>query len=212
MLGAVFTTAVAVVIGLTVPVDRMRSTPPPPRSTVQPPRSTVQPPRSTQPPKSALQPPRKSSSSVLLKGGKVGKSGSCAICLLHGSLEETRECGHSFHAACVEPWVRQGLTSYCPICRVSQPEIAATTAPVTGVTGTQASAPLSLPPAAQDAATLATGTLAPSTQAAAATLDTGTQAIATPEIAVSIPLPAASVSFERVVRGGGKTYDKFNFM
>lgn len=205
MLGAVFTTAVAVVIGLTVPVDRMRSTPPPPRSTVQPPRST-QPPKSTvQPPKSALQPPRKSSSSVLLKGGKVGKSGSCAICLLHGSLEETRECGHSFHAACVEPWVRQGLTSYCPICRVSQPEIAATTAPVTGVTGTQASA-------AQDAATLATGTLAPSTQAAAATLDTGTQAIATPEIAVSIPLPAASVSFERVVRGGGKTYDKFNFM
>ena len=199
MLGAVFTTAVAVVIGLTVPVDRMRSTPPPPRSTVQPPTST-------QPPKSALQPPRKSSSSVLLKGGKVGKSGSCAICLLHGSLEETRECGHSFHAACVEPWVRQGLKSYCPICRVSQPGIATTTLP----TGTLASA-------AQDAATLATATLATETLAtgtlaAAATLDTGTQAIATPDIALSIPLPAASVSFERVVRGGGKTYDKFNFM
>ena len=127
MVGAAVTTAVAVLIGLSVPIDRMRSPAPPPRSTVQPPsrRSTVQPFKTSFPLK------------------QLG--GSCAICLLHGSVDDTRQCGHSFHAACIAPWVKQGLKSYCPICRlVSQPTpviTAADAAPVVIVAPADAAAP-----------------------------------------------------------------------
>ncbi|KAI4370699.1 hypothetical protein MLD38_019020 [Melastoma candidum] len=49
----------------------------------------------------------------------------CAVCLSEYNLEEVLRilpnCGHSFHASCVDRWLQQHTT--CPVCRVSHREI-----------------------------------------------------------------------------------------
>ncbi|EPS63693.1 hypothetical protein M569_11092, partial [Genlisea aurea] len=54
-------------------------------------------------------------------GGKGG--GGCAICLADyeesDALRLLPECGHVFHAECVDPWLLIHAT--CPVCRKSPP-------------------------------------------------------------------------------------------
>ncbi|CAN0900624.1 Probable E3 ubiquitin-protein ligase ATL44 [Linum grandiflorum] len=59
----------------------------------------------------------------------VGSSSSCAICLADYSdgelLRLLPECGHSFHVACVDPWLMKRKSVTCPICRHHSPSLAA---------------------------------------------------------------------------------------
>ncbi|KAI4373076.1 hypothetical protein MLD38_011239 [Melastoma candidum] len=49
----------------------------------------------------------------------------CAVCLSEYNLEDLLRilpnCGHSFHASCVDLWLQQHAT--CPVCRVSLREV-----------------------------------------------------------------------------------------
>lgn len=43
---------------------------------------------------------------------------SCAICLCNGSNNALLQCGHSFHWACVRPWL--DVKNACPLCKCTQ--------------------------------------------------------------------------------------------
>ena len=43
---------------------------------------------------------------------------SCAICLCNGSNNAVLQCGHSFHWACVRPWL--DVKNACPLCKCTQ--------------------------------------------------------------------------------------------
>ena len=197
MVGAAVTTAVAVLIGLSVPIDRMRSPAPPLRSTVQPPPRTVQPFKTSFPLK------------------QLG--GSCAICLLHGSVDDTRQCGHSFHAACIAPWVQQGLKSYCPICRlVSQPTPVITAADAAPAVIVAPAAPAVIVAAAPAAPVVivAPAAAAPAAAAPAVIVAAAPAAADAPAVIVAAAPDAPPVTGGQGagVRGGGEKYDKFIFM
>ncbi|XP_008788609.1 putative RING-H2 finger protein ATL69 [Phoenix dactylifera] len=62
-------------------------------------------------------------------GGAAAPAGPCPICLAEyeggEALRRVPECGHCFHAACVDEWLRVSAT--CPLCRSSPvPSVAAT--------------------------------------------------------------------------------------
>ena len=52
--------------------------------------------------------------------GSVG-AGECSVCLEgypECSRVTTLPCKHSFHAECIEPWLRQqGMSATCPLCK-----------------------------------------------------------------------------------------------
>ncbi len=45
-------------------------------------------------------------------------SAECAVCLgAHATSAAELRCGHSFHAACIERWLR--ISASCPMCRAA---------------------------------------------------------------------------------------------
>lgn len=70
------------------------------------------------------------------KPGMAAPPGPCPICLAEyeggEALRRVPECGHCFHAACVDEWLRVSAT--CPLCRSS---------PVPSPTATPVATPLS---------------------------------------------------------------------
>lgn len=68
--------------------------------------------------------------------GGAGPSGPCPICLAEYEagevLRRAPDCGHCFHAACVDEWLRVSAT--CPLCRSS---------PVPSTASTPVATPLS---------------------------------------------------------------------
>lgn len=43
----------------------------------------------------------------------------CSICLEYvqvGDVQKFLPCGHGFHAACIDPWLRNSV--FCPTCRI----------------------------------------------------------------------------------------------
>lgn len=54
--------------------------------------------------------------------GEKGQAGECAVCIAElRDGDEARalpRCGHRFHAACVDAWLRRRHTT-CPLCRAS---------------------------------------------------------------------------------------------
>lgn len=61
--------------------------------------------------------------------GGIPPSGPCPICLAEyeggEALRRAPECGHCFHAACIDEWLRVSAT--CPLCRSSPVASAAET-------------------------------------------------------------------------------------
>jgi Ring finger domain len=51
---------------------------------------------------------------LLIKESKM-IHGECGVCSEHGKLNIQLNCGHSFHDACLIPWVK--IKGSCPICR-----------------------------------------------------------------------------------------------
>jgi hypothetical protein len=53
--------------------------------------------------------------------GGAEEKAECAVCLvefMHGEVGRlVPGCGHGFHAACIEPWLR--VRSTCPLCRAA---------------------------------------------------------------------------------------------
>ena len=45
----------------------------------------------------------------------------CMICLAEGSNDSMLQCGHTFHWACIRPWLDKKNT--CPICKTKQNRI-----------------------------------------------------------------------------------------
>jgi hypothetical protein len=45
----------------------------------------------------------------------------CAVCLYEGSNNAALQCGHTFHWACVRPWL--DMRNTCPLCKRTQSRI-----------------------------------------------------------------------------------------
>jgi hypothetical protein len=46
------------------------------------------------------------------------RQSACTVCLCEGSNDIRLQCGHSFHWACVRPWL--DMKNTCPLCKKSQ--------------------------------------------------------------------------------------------